>query len=233
MPHPSGELIPSPRSDACAPREEIQQEALVQNLASFSRFLEVAALMNGMTVNTAQIARDAGVARPTVQRYFDTLVGTLIGVWLPAWRPRIKVKEVAHPKFYFFDCGVVRATQNRVREPLEAVERGPLLETLVLHELRARINSTNFGGEIFYWGTPSGAEVDFIWSRGDRAVGIEVKAVSKWKTEFGNALNQLSNEKRLQRCFAVYLGDVRLKDLAIHVLPLKEFMKDLARGEIF
>ena len=46
-------------------REEIQQEALVRNLASFARFLEVAALVNAQVVNVAGIARDAAVARPT------------------------------------------------------------------------------------------------------------------------------------------------------------------------
>ncbi len=214
-------------------REEIQQEALVQNLASFSRFLEVAAIMNGQTVNTSNIARDAGVARPTVQRYFDTLVDTLIGTWLPAWKPRAKVKEVSHPKFYFFDTGVVRATQNRLREPLESAERGFLLETVVLQELRSRINLANCGGELFYWGTPSRSEIDFIWTRGEKAVGIEVKAVSRWKTEYGSALNQWASEGRLQKCFGVYLGDIRLKDHAIHVLPLKEFMRDLTQGAIF
>lgn len=214
-------------------REEIQQEALVQDLASFSRFLEVAAIMNAQAVNTSNIARDAGVARPTVQRYFDTLVDTLIGTWLPAWKPRAKVKEVSHPKFYFFDTGVVRAIQNRLREPLESVERGPLLETLVLHELRSWINLSNCGGELFYWGTPSQSEIDFIWTRGRKAVGIEVKAVSGWKTEYGSVLNQWASEERLQKCFAVYLGDIRMKDHAIHVLPIKEFMKDLAQGKVF
>ena len=91
-------------------REEIQQEALVRRLDSFARFLQVAALMNGQVVNMAGVARDAGVARPTVQGYFETLSDTLIGVWLPAWRRRAKVKEVASPKFYLFDSGVAVAT---------------------------------------------------------------------------------------------------------------------------
>ncbi len=213
-------------------KEEIQQEALVQNLASFSRFLEVAAIMNGQMVNVSNIARDAGVARPTVQRYFDTLIDTLIGCWLPAWRPRAKVKEISHPKFYFFDSGVVRAIQNRLREPLESAERGPLLETLVLHELRSWINISGYGGELFYWRTPSQSEVDFVWVRGKRSVGIEVKATPVWKKEYGNTLNELFYEKRIQRCLGIYLGNVRLKDRAVHVLPVKEFMKDIAEGEI-
>ena len=34
------------------------------------------------------IASESAVARPTVQRYFEVLVDTLIGVWLRAWQPR-------------------------------------------------------------------------------------------------------------------------------------------------
>jgi len=160
-------------------REEIQQEALVRNLESFARFLEVAALVNGQTVNVAGIARDAAVAKPTVQGYFATLVDTLVGFWLPAWRRRSKVKEVASPKFYLFDPGVARALGGRLREPLDAAERGFLLETWVLHELRAAIAFGNLGSRLHYWRTPSGREVDFVWTRGNRAVGVEVKAAPR------------------------------------------------------
>ena len=96
-------------------REEIQQEALVRRLDSFARFLQVASLMNGQTANVAGIARDAAVARPTVQGYFETLIDTLIAFWLPAWQSRAKVKEVASPKFYLFDPGVARAGRSSAR----------------------------------------------------------------------------------------------------------------------
>ncbi len=93
----------------------------------------------------AGLSRDAAVARPTVQGYFETLVDTLIGVWLPAWRRGAKVKEVASPKFYLFDPGVARALAGRLREPPEGAERGPLLETWILHELRAAITLEPWG----------------------------------------------------------------------------------------
>lgn len=118
--------------------QEIRAEALVRSLESFTRFLEMAALANAQVTSVASLARDAAVARPTVQGYFEVLADTLIGAWLPAWRPRAKVKEVAHPKFYLFDTGVVRALSRRLREPLDSAERGALLETLVFHELRAQ-----------------------------------------------------------------------------------------------
>lgn len=213
-------------------REEIQQETLIRSIDSFARFLDVAAIMNGQVVNVAGIARDAAVARPTVARYFETLVDTLIGFWVPAWKPRAKVKEVAHPKFFFFDCGVARVLSGRVRERLEATERGPLLETLVCHELRAHMNVANTGGEISYWRTPSRSEVDFVWSRGKRRVGIEVKATARWRKDDATHLKGLIESKVIQAGFGVYLGATVLKDGPVTVLPLKSFMKRLGEGAI-
>jgi predicted AAA+ superfamily ATPase len=213
-------------------REEIQQEALVRRLDSFARFLQAAALMNGQVSNIARVARDAAVARPTVQGYFETLTDTLIGVWLPAWQRRAKIKEVVSPKFYLFDCGVVRALAGRVREPIEGLERGFLLETWILHELRAAIAYGGLGGELRYWRTPSGSEVDFVWTRAKRAIGIEVKAATQWRREFGGPLKSLIDDGILQSGFGVYTGTTELKDGPLRVLPLKKFLKELAAGHV-
>lgn len=212
--------------------QEIRAEALVRRLDSFVRFLEVAALANAQVTNVAGLARDAAIARPTVQGHFDVLVDTLVGAWLPAWRPRAKVKEVAHPKFYFFDPGVVRALARRLREPLESQERGTLLETVIFHELRAHLAYSGCGGQLSYWRTPSGSEVDFLWTRGRHAVGIEVKATARWRSEDGRALKELRRAGAVQGCFAVTLGDQPLQDAEIRVLPLPTFLRELAGGRV-
>ena len=212
--------------------QEIRQEAVVKQLQSFSRFLEVAATTNAQVTNVAGVARDAAVARPTVQGYFEILIDTLIGTWLPAWRPRAKVKEVGHPKFYFFDPGVVRALGGRVREPLGDHERGTLLETYVLHELRAYINRSSCGGDLTYWRTPSGSEIDFVWTRAAARIGIEVKAATRWRRGDGAALEQLRQARQIRRAFGVYLGRDALRDVQIEVLPLRQFLQRLAQGEV-
>ena len=212
--------------------QEIRAEALVRSLEGFTRFLEVAALANAQVTNVASLARDAAVARPTVQGYFEVLTDTLLGAWLPAWRPRAKVKEIAHPKFYLFDCGVARALTRRLREPLDAPERGVLLETLVFHELRAQIAYAAIGGELAYYRTPSGTEIDFIWTRARTAIGIEVKASERWRPEFARALNELKASGAIHRAFAVYLGDRPLQDGAVRVLPIAAFLRELAAGRV-
>jgi predicted AAA+ superfamily ATPase len=205
-------------------REEIQQEALTRDLASFSRFLRVAALMNGQVVNVSNIARESAVPRPTVQRYFDVLADTLIGHWLPAWQPRAKVRESAHPKFYLFDCGVARAAAGRLRAPVHESERGPALETWVLHELRAHLAYADVGGDLAYYRTPSGVEVDFIWTGPEHAVGIEVKASAHWRRADGAALADLHAHKVIRKAFAVYGGEHPLRDGPVHVLPIEDFL---------
>lgn len=117
--------------------QEIQQEALVKDIDSFHRFLEIAGLFHGQILNVASLSRDAGVARTTVQSYFDVLVDTLVGFWLPAWRPRARSKESGKAKFFFFDPRVARACAGDIGEAIAADRKGFLFETVVLNELRA------------------------------------------------------------------------------------------------
>lgn len=200
-------------------RQEIQQEALTKDLAGFARFLRVAAILNGQPVNASNVASEAQVARTTVQRYFEVLVDTLIGTWVPSWQPRLKVRETAHPRFYFFDPGVVRAVANRVRAPVHDTEKGALLETWVLHELRAHMQHAGCGGEVTWYRTAGGVEVDFVWTGASHSVAIEVKATTRWRPEASNAMRELLQRQVVKHAVGVYLGDRAIEDDGVRVLP--------------
>lgn len=202
-------------------KEEIQQEALVRNLDSFFRFLSVAGMMSGQLLNIANIARDVGVARTTVQGYFSILEDTLLGWHLPAYRNKAKVKEVAHAKFYLFDCGVQRALVGRHRDEPSAVEAGALFETFVLNELRALNAWLSHGAQFFYWRTEAGNEVDLIWKRGEQAVGFEIKSSAVWQEKFNKGLNVLLRAGDIGHAFGVYRGDRVQKVGKVTVLPYR------------
>jgi predicted AAA+ superfamily ATPase len=208
-------------------QQEIQQEAAARDLASFARFLRVAAMLNGQVVNLSGIARDSAVPRQTVQRFFDVLADTLIGIWLPAWQPRAKVREVQHPKFYFFDCGAARAAAGVVRTPLHPADRGALLETWVLHELRAHIQACGCGGELAYYRTGADVEVDFVWTGPTRTVGIEVKAGAAWRHQEGRGLRELRRGNVVTRAVGVFTGDRAVRDGDLTVYPVREFLRRL------
>ena len=54
-------------------REEVQQEALVRNIGSFSRFLEAASFSQAAVLNVQTVAADCAINRKTVENHFDLL----------------------------------------------------------------------------------------------------------------------------------------------------------------
>ena len=79
-------------------REEIRAEAAVRNLSGFVRFLPLAALMHAQTVNSASLARDAGIARSTVSGYLEILEDTLLITRLSGVRGQASSARTASPE---------------------------------------------------------------------------------------------------------------------------------------
>jgi predicted AAA+ superfamily ATPase len=212
-------------------REEIAREALVRQLQSYHRFLKHAAIMNAQVLNVSNISREASVARSTVDGYFEILVDTLLGTYVEPIHLKAKVKEVISPKFYFFDCGVVRAIRGDLGDAL-GMEAGYLLETFVLNELRAYSSYCGKNLSIYYWGTPSGSEVDFIVCKGKSKWAIEIKSAKRWDSKFNKGLHSAAQSRQIDHLIGVYLGTDRLKIDDVEVFPLSEFCKNLFSGQL-
>jgi predicted AAA+ superfamily ATPase len=108
-------------------KEEIKAEGIVRNLSGFSRFLPIAGLFHGRIINTAGIARDAGVPRTTVNDYLTILEDTLLVFRLPAYEAKLRVRERKHPKLYWADPGLVRGVNSRFGK-LRPEEEGALFD---------------------------------------------------------------------------------------------------------
>jgi predicted AAA+ superfamily ATPase len=215
-------------------RQEIQAEALVRNLPGFVRFLPVAALFHGQTLSTSALARDAGVARTTVEGYLDILEETLLAFRLPAWEAKLRVRERRHPKLYWIDTGIVRAARRNLAEP-GAEERGALLEGLVAMLLRAYDTYRGLYDELVYWAPAEAAktEVDFVLRRGRRSVAIEVKASARAGPGELRGLRAIAGLAGLERRVLVHLGTARRRtEDGIDILPFSELAAELADGKI-
>jgi len=82
-------------------KEEIKEEGIIRRVPPFLRFLKIAGQLNGQLLNAQNISREAMVPRSSVDVYFSILEDTLLGHFLPAYRPGVKVREQTHPKFYW------------------------------------------------------------------------------------------------------------------------------------
>lgn len=215
-------------------KEEIKEEALTRNIGHFARFLEVAARQNGQITNTSSIARDSSVARQTVQGYFDILVDTLVGFWLTPWKLKRATKQVSHPKFYFFDSGVVRALSGRLPYPPAPEEWGSLFETFIINEIRAYVHYKELEYPLHFWRSQSGVEVDIFLETSKGYLAVELKANAMWGKRFNRGLNRLSEElgKDKVTCIGVFMGERELTMGNVSVYPALNFLKRLWSGEI-
>ncbi len=215
-------------------QEEIRAEALTRSIGSFSRFLEVAARQNGQVTNLSAIARDAAVARSTVHNYFEILEDTLVGHWVHAWKLKRATKQVAHPKFYLFDCGVVRALSGRLPYPPASEEEGPLLETLLYGEMRAYIAYGNLRYPLYYWRSYDGVEVDVLCETRRGFVAVAIKSAARWERRYQRGLERMRAEFGADRvrCYGVYRGARPARWNDIQVLPVMDFLRRLWDGDI-
>jgi predicted AAA+ superfamily ATPase len=213
-------------------KEEIQAEAVTRNLPGFARFLPIAALFHGQTLNVSALARDAGVARTTVQGYLEILEDTLFTFRLPAYEARLRVRERRHPKLYWIDPGLVRAVVGDRGTP-DANSQGRLLEGWIAQLLRAYRDSRGVFDDMAYWAPAEsrGTEVDFLLRRGRELIAVEVKAARRWKPEHMKGLRAIEGLRGLTRRIVVYLGSERLRpEAGIEALPLDTFLTELRRG---
>jgi predicted AAA+ superfamily ATPase len=212
-------------------KEEVAAEGLVRNLPVFSRFLDAAALSDGDLVSYANIARDCAVSAPTVRAYFEILVDTLLGRWLPAYTRRPKRRVIAAPKFYFSDVGVVNRLARRGRLERGSELFGKAMENWVHHELAAYVAYTGEDARLAYWRLPSGIEVDFVVD--DMRVAIEVKATAGVTVDHLRGLRSLNEDQRVGRRVLVCLEPRRRRtEDGIDILPVAAFVEELNAGRL-
>ena len=216
-------------------KEEIKGEALVRNLAGFARFMPVAALFHGQTLNVASAARDAEVSRTTLAGYVEILEDTLVAFRLPAYDPKLRVRERKHPKLYWIDPGLARAAAGRFRE-LDPRERGPLFEGWIATVLASYRDYHGAFDEMYYW-APAQAretEVGFLLLRDGESIAIEAKASSRIHDRHLAGLRAVAPLPGLQRRILTYTGARRMRSPdGIDLWPLPDLLEALETDRLW
>ena len=212
-------------------REEIRDEAAVENIDAFEQFMEAAAISDGEMINYSNIASDCGVAAKTVKAYYQILKDTLMGYEIPAYTKVIKRKVVQAPKFYYFDVGLVNYLLGRHRLRRGSEEYGHAFEHLVMQEIVAYRGYYRRREKISYWHTYNHQEVDCVI--GDAMVAIEIKSSEEVKTRHKNGLKAFNEEHPECRQILVSLDPITRTSGDIELIYVLDFLRMLWNGEIF
>jgi predicted AAA+ superfamily ATPase len=149
---------------------DLQAISAVSNLVDFRRLMRAMALRSGGVINRAEVGRDTGIPRPTVQRHLGLLEASYQLVRVDPYAVNRTKRLIKSPKYYWSDPGLALHVGGE-RKP-----RGAHLENLVLADLVAWRDAEPSRPSILYWRTTEGEEVDFVVEDGERLLPIEVKS---------------------------------------------------------
>ncbi len=205
--------------------EEIKAEALTKNIEGFTRFLFKIAVESSHYLDLSKISKNVGVPRQTIQRYFEILEDTLLVHRLESFAKSEKRRLIQHPRFYFFDNGVLNALLGNFN--CSDDRKGQLFENLFVTQLLTALRASEMDFRISNYRTDAGAEVDVILELEGKTYAIEIKTGGFSKADLGG-LNSFEKfiSKKIQKFVVLPDGNPRRID-DVQILPWQDFMKQL------
>ncbi|HPO13469.1 MAG TPA: ATP-binding protein [Candidatus Hydrogenedentes bacterium] len=207
---------------------DVRDLSNVAGLADFPKFLELLAARAGSLINYADAARDAGLNKITLKRYFTLLQAVfLVHTVRPWFTNRIK-RLMKSEKLYLCDTGLLvhlldftfdqHARNDKVR--------GAILENFVAMELLKQLSWSQIRPRIYHFRDYQGTEVDFLLETpgGRQLVGIEVKAASMVNPEDVKGLQTLAETlgDHFVRGVVLYMGREAISlGKNLHALPIE------------
>lgn len=185
--------------------------------AAMMRFLTMLAHYHGQTWSAAEPARSLGIGETTVRRYLDVLAGTYLLRVLTPWHANIGKRQVKAPKLYWRDSGLLHQLLGiGDRDALLAHPRcGASWEGFVLESLIRALAPD----ESYFWATHTGAELDALFIRDGRRLGVEIKRADA--PRLTPSMRHAMTDLELDRLWVVYPGKHAYSlGERIHVLPL-------------
>jgi len=176
----------------------------------------------GGQLNTAQLGASLGLSAPTARGYVELLEDLLLVRTLRPWSGNVRKRLVKSPKVYLRDSGITHALLGleTLDDLLGHPVAGPSWEGFIIENLIACLPT---GGEVCFYRTAAGAEIDLVIQRGQEITAIEIKRSTAPTLSKGFHLG-CADIGATER-FVVYPGDERFpltKDT--EAIPLVELM---------
>jgi len=208
-------------------REEVQAEALVRDVGSYARFLDLAADHSGLWINYSKLASDAEIPKETLRRYYQILEDTLLVFRVAPFASRAQHRRVSQrDRFLFFDLGVRNALLGQLRRTPSQRERGHLFEEWLLLQCIYFARAHHLPWKLLGFRTDAGLEVDGVLDLGDRYLAIECKLGSNVGSADLRGLHAFTAlaEKPVQS--VVVFGGERPQELepGLNALPYRHFL---------
>jgi hypothetical protein len=192
--------------------------ARLDDLSPFRKFQQLTALRSGCLLNYSELARDAAVSVDTARRYLEYLRLSYQTLLLPPYRINLTSAVIKTPKVYWLDVGLLRSLSG-----MRGAVTGEIYETMVVGELMKWMKTAGRDGELTFYRTRSGLEVDILLETAAGVVGMEIKNRRVIAPKDVTALREVARGlgDRWRGGLVIYAGDtiMPLADPEIWAVP--------------
>lgn len=198
---------------------DIPQLGITIPARTLRRFWTMLSHYHGQILNYAELGRSFGISDMTVRKYCDILEGTFMVRILQPWSVNIGKRLVKRPKLYLRDSGLFHTLLSMEKpEQLYASPRlGASWEGFALDCVCRSLGKED--GELYFWHTHAGAELDLFWQAGGKSWGAEFKYEDA--PRLTRSIKTAVEDLALERLWVVYPGKAayRLAD-KVQAIPL-------------
>ena len=177
-------------------QREIRTLLLVEDLNGYQNLLKLLAAQSGELLNLNQFSNDTGLNFLLLKKYLNVLEETFIIKKVSPFHRNLSSELRKTQKVYFLDSGLRNLLLNNFSSLTKRPDRGEIGETFVFQEMFKKLQPNE---KINFWRTRGGAEVDFIFTRGQTETPLEVKVKSFKEPKVTRSLSSFLSSYKPQK----------------------------------
>jgi len=194
---------------------DVRQIKNIENLNSFSNFLQLCAGRAGQIVNLNSLATDAGISPNTAKSWLSILEASYIIYFLQPYYKNFNKRIIKSPKIYFYDTGLACSLLgiNSSDQVKTYHSKGALFENLIITELTKSRFHHGINPRFYYWQNKTKQEIDLIIDKPEGPVPIEIKSGMTMQDSYFSNLKywQKITDEKSENLNIIYGGNTDLK----------------------
>ena len=155
--------------------KDILQLEGIRHSDKLQRLVQLLAFQIGKEVSLAELGRQLGMSKNTVERYLDLLEKVFVIFRRSGFSRNLRKEIVKNQRYYFYDNGIRNALINNFNPLNIRNDTGELWENYVIAERLKRQEYLCRPVNAYFWRTYDKKEIDLIEECQGRLAGFEIK----------------------------------------------------------
>jgi predicted AAA+ superfamily ATPase len=147
----------------------------IRSSKTLVHLLKLLAFQVGSQVSLNELAGQLSIDVKTVGRYLDLLEKSFVIKKISGFSRNLRNEITNKAKYFFIDNGMRNAVISQFNQLDERDDQGMLFENFLVSERIKKLTYESFYGNVYFWRTYDGQEIDLVEEKDGKISGYEMK----------------------------------------------------------